>query len=131
MSIGPVVLRPRSPPFLMVVAGLLAAFFVAQGLIVDRWMAWLSLAIAAVFIGGGAWFWFQARRSVVLIDAEEFIVKDGGRERTYRRADVAAVDLSALAGHVRLRDGSTVTLPLEGRVLIEAGVLLSPAPVDD
>ncbi len=126
MSLGPTVIRPNTIPFQSVACALLTVFFVIQAIIVDRWMTVLSLVIALIFAIGGLWYWFQARRSSVLIDQYQFIVKDGSKQRTFERSEVANVDLSSLDGHVTFKDGSSILLPLDGRPLVEAGVLLNP-----
>jgi hypothetical protein len=132
MSLGPTVFRPRAVPFPTIGCGLIALFFVIQGIIVNRWMTVLSLAIAALFAIAACWFLFQARRSSVLIDANQFIVKTGARQNTYDIDQIENVDLSSVSGHVRFRDGSTTDLPLQGNELVEAALLLSPtAPLED
>lgn len=126
MTTAPVVLRPQGMPFLTIVALLLTAFFGVQAIIVSGAMTTLSLLIALVFLAGAAWFLFQASRSSVVIDRDQFVIKDGSRQRTYERKDIDSVDLSSLSGHVKMNDGTSVTLPLDGRPLIQAGMLLSP-----
>lgn len=126
MSLGPTVIRPDSVPFPTVACSLFAVFFAIQAVMINRWMTMASLAIALVFAIVAWWFWFQARRSLVLIDTHQFIVKDGHRERTFDTAEVETVDLSSPSGHIRFKDGTSVALPLEGRPLVRAGMLLSP-----
>lgn len=126
MSLGPTVLRSRKIPFTSLAAILLSGFFVVQALVVDGQARGLSLLVAAAFAAGAVWTWFQRRRSAVLIDADQFIVKDGGRQRVYDLAAIEHVDLSSLRGHVVLSDGRSVSLPLEGDQLIQAGLLLTP-----
>ncbi|MGI9597246.1 MAG: hypothetical protein ACR2QK_13875 [Acidimicrobiales bacterium] len=126
MSFGPAVIRPNSIPFPTVACAVIVLFFGIQAIIVDSWMAVLSLTIAAVFLLGAAWYWLQARRSSVLIDSNQFIIKDGSKQKRYERSDIAAVDLSSLRGHVTMKDGTEIMLPLEGRPLVEAGLLLTP-----
>ena len=129
MSLGPAVLRQQSVPFLSLACLLFTVFFVIQGFLVSGLLTVLSLVIAAIFAAAGLWFWFQARRSSVLIDREQFIVKDGAKQETFQRSDIESIDLASLRGHVRFKDGSSLTLPLEGKQLVEAGLLLSPESV--
>ncbi len=126
MTVGPAVLRSQSVPYLSVACAAIAAFFGVQAIIVDRWMMVLSLVLATIFGLGALWYWLRSRRSAVLIDRATFTVKAGRRQRSFEIADIEKVDLGARSGHVRFKDGSTVTLPLEGRQLVEAGLLLEP-----
>ena len=130
MTIGPVVLRQQGLPFLGIACLVLTAFFIIQGLIVSGVMTLLSLAIAAIFALGALWYWFRARQSSVLIDESHVIIKEGRKQLTVDRGSIESVDLSSLVGQVRLDDGSALDLPLEGKPLIEAGVLLSEIPAD-
>lgn len=127
MSIGPVVLRPRPVPPLAILAAIVAVVFVVLGLVLDRWMAGVAAGIAIVFVLAGFWLVLQARRSVVMIDTHQFIVKAGGRQQTFERTQIDTIDLSRLRGQVRFTDGTSVTLPLVGDQLVEAGILLSPS----
>lgn len=104
----------------------LALAFVALALFVDGSIRLIGFAIAAAFAAAAGWNFFQARRSAVLIDANQFIVKDGGKQRRFDISHIESVDLSRLGGHVRFKDGTSVTLPLEGDELMEAGLLLHP-----
>jgi membrane protein implicated in regulation of membrane protease activity len=126
MTIGATVLKPSGTPFPTIALGVLTAFFVIQAFIVSGWMTVLSLVVALIFAAAAAWVWWRSRRSAVLINPDDFTVANGTSQRTYARSDVVAVDLSAPHGQVSLADGRRVTLPLEGRDLIEAGLLLTP-----
>ncbi|MEM7276425.1 MAG: hypothetical protein AAF547_25355 [Actinomycetota bacterium] len=126
MSFGPTVLRRRSVRVLAVVAAVVAVAFGVLALLLDRWMAGAAMAIAGVSLLAMIWHLVQSRRSAVLIDTNQFIVKDGGRQERFDRAEIDSIDLSRLRGQVRFKDGSSVTLPLDGDELIEAGLLLSP-----
>lgn len=127
MSIGPTVFHQRSLPFPTLACLAIAAFFVLQAIVVNGWMMVLSLALAVLFLFAAGWYLLEARRSSVLIDAEQFIVKAGARQTTFERADIASVDLSSPVGHIVLKDGSIITLPLEGDELVRAGLLLTPS----
>lgn len=128
MSLGPTVIRPNSIPFPTVACAVIALFFVIQAIIVNSWMTVLSLVIAGIFAAGAAWYWFQARRSSVLIDQEQFIVKNGAKQSTFARSQIKSIDLSSLDGQVQFKDGTSVDLPLDGKPLVEAGILLTPVP---
>lgn len=130
MSLGPTVLRPQTVPVLTTVCAILAVAFVALALFVDGNLRLAGFGIAAGFAMLGAWNFFQARRSAVLIDVHQFIVKDGGRQRRFDISQIEVVDLSRLRGQVRFKDGTSVTLPLEGDDLMEAGLLLNPSRRD-
>jgi len=126
MSLGPVMLKPRTVPMLCGLLGLLAAIFVILALFLDGTVRSIALVIAAGFLLWAAWVLVQARRSAVLIDTHQFIVKTGGRQTRFEISQIESVDLSRLRSQVRFKDGSSVTLPLEGDDLMEAGLLLNP-----
>ena len=126
MSLGPVMLKPRTVPMLSGLLGLLAAIFVILALFLDGTVRSIALVIAAGFLLWAAWVLVQARRSAVLIDTHQFIVKTGGRQTRFEISQIESVDLSRLRSQVRFKDGSSVTLPLEGDDLMEAGLLLNP-----
>lgn len=130
MSLGPTVLRPTTIPMLSVVNTVIAIGFGLLALFLDGAARFASVAVAIGFVIGAVWILFQARRSSVLIDVNQFIVKDGGRQRRFEIAQIESVDLRRLRGHIRFKDGSSVALPLEGRDLMEAGLLLTPRPAD-
>ncbi len=132
MSIGPTVFRPRAVPYPTIGLGVIALFFVIQAIIVNSWMTVLSLVIALVFALAAAWFWLQARRSSVLIDANQFIVKTGSTQKTYDTDSIADIDLSSINGHITFNDGTSTDLPLQGDQLVEAALLLMPsASIED
>lgn len=132
MSLGPTVFRPRAIPYTTIGCGLIALFFVIQAIIVNSWMTVLSLVIALVFALAAAWFWFQARRSSVLIDTNQFIIKTGSKQKTYDTDSIADIDLSSVAGHISFKDGTRADLPLQGDQLVEAALMLMPpALVED
>ncbi|MGH1488374.1 MAG: hypothetical protein ACRBK7_03115 [Acidimicrobiales bacterium] len=132
MSFGPSVFRPRAIPFPTIGCALIALFFVIQAIIVNSWMTVLSLAIALIFALAAAWYWYQVRQSSVLIDANQFIVKSGSKQRTFETDAIADIDLSSPTGQITFKDGTTTNLPLEGKQLVEAALLLMPnAPVND
>lgn len=127
MSIGPTVFQPKSIPYPTIGCGLIALFFVIQAIIVNSWMTVLSLVIAAIFALAAIWFVMRARQSSVLIDANQFIVKSGSKQKTYDTDTIADIDLSSVNGHITFKDGSSTDLPLEGKQLVEAAMLLMPA----
>ncbi len=130
MSLGPTVLTPRTVPLLTAVCAVLAVGFVLLGIFLDGTIRLAAFGIALAFFAGGAWNLFQARRSAVLIDTNQFIVKDGGKQARFDISQIDSVDLSRLRGQVRFKDGTSVTLPLEGDDLMEAGLLLNPSDRD-
>lgn len=130
MSLGPTVLRARTIPLLSTVCAFLALGFVLLGIFLDGSIRLAAFAITLAFLAAGAWNLFQARRSAVLIDTNQFIVKDGGKQARFDISQIESVDLSRLRGHVRFKDGTSVTLPLEGEDLMEAGLLLNPSGRD-
>ncbi|MEM9654048.1 MAG: hypothetical protein AAGA65_18285 [Actinomycetota bacterium] len=127
MSIGPTVLKPRAVPLLTTVCLVLAVAFVALGFFLDGTVRTAAFGVAAAFVLVGGWNLFQSRRSAVLIDTHQFIVKDGGKQTSFEIDRIESVDLSRLRGHVRFTDGTSITLPLDGNDLLEAGLLLNPS----
>lgn len=126
MSATPVVLRFSGTPFLSVAAVVVALYFLVKALLMDGGVVPFSLVMAATLVTAAAWWFRCSRRFSVVIDGDQLIINRGSRTATYDRSSIESVNLADSGRQVRFRDGSAIGLPLEGRALIEAGLLLSP-----
>lgn len=104
----------------------MSVYFLVKALVMDGGVALFSLIMAAVLAAVAMWWLVRVRRSSVVIDGDRLMVKRGARTATYDRTSIESVDLADTGRQVRFRGGSAIGLPLEGKALIEAGLLLSP-----
>jgi hypothetical protein len=111
-----------------VAAAVFVVYFVVKAVVLGGSVGMFALTQAAAVAAAGIWVILRSRRSSVMIDADHFTVIRGRRSETFLRQEVAAVDLSGFARHLTMADGTGVRLPLEGRALVEAGLLLTPRP---
>lgn len=128
MTTSPTVLRNNGMPFLTMASAVLVVYFLVKAVLIPGAAAVFSLIMGALVALAGLWWYRRAQRANVVIDADTFTVNTGRRSDTYQRADVASVNLSSAMEQVRFRDGTGIALPLEGRSLVQAGILLSPRP---
>ncbi|MDH3294452.1 MAG: hypothetical protein OER95_09055 [Acidimicrobiia bacterium] len=126
MSTAPVVIRPKSVPSLSVACAILLVYFVAKAMIFGGDVGLLSLVFGAVVAIVGLWALWRRRRTVVVIDGDDVTITRGRSSTSFQRFDVASIDLSGLDHHLKMADGTGVRLPLDGRQLVEVGLLLSP-----
>lgn len=126
MSISPVVLKSQSVPFQSMASAVVLVYFIVKSLVFGGAVAAFSLFLGAIAALVGLWALWSARKSSVVIDGDTFTVVRRGRATSYERSRVSDVDLSGLDRHLTLDDGTGVRLPLEGKALVEAGLLLGP-----
>ena len=126
MTTSPTVLRNSGLPFLTIASGILVIYFVAKAVLIPGAAAVFSLVMGGLVALAGFWWYRRSQATSVIVDSDTFTVTRAGRSESYERAQVAAVDLSSPFEQVKFRDGSGVALPLEGRSLVQAGILLSP-----
>jgi len=126
MTIAPVVIKSRSTPFFSMACAILVIYFVIKWLVLGGDPGVFSLIMGGVAAVVGLWWLWRARQAAVIVDGDQFTVIRRGRSQTYSRGDVASVDLSSLDNQVTFVDGTGTRLPLEGKELVHAGVLLTP-----
>ncbi len=126
MTTSPTVLRNTGVPFLTIASGILVLYFLAKAVLIPGTAAVFSLVMGALVALAGFWWYRRSQQTSVIIDANTFTVTRAGRTESYDRSEVSAIDLSSPLEQVKFRDGSGVSLPLEGRSLVQAGILLSP-----
>jgi len=126
MTATPVVIRSRSTPFFSVACVIVLGYFVIKALVFDGDSAVFSMVLGAIVAVAGLWWLWRARQRSVVVNGDQLIVTDGSRTLVRSRAEIESVNLAALGDQIHFTDGSGLRLPLEGRELIEAGVLLTP-----
>ncbi len=126
MTTSPTVLRNTGVPFLTIASGILVLYFLAKAVLIPGTAAVFSLVMGALVALAGFWWYRRSQQTSVIIDANTFTVTRAGRTESYDRSEVSGIDLSSPLEQVKFRDGSGVSLPLEGRSLVQAGILLSP-----
>jgi len=82
--------------------------------------------MAAIFVLLSFWWYRRSQQSSVIIDGDTVTINRGRQTQTFRRSDIAKVDLSSASRQLTFGDGTGTSLPLEGRSLVEAGILLNP-----
>lgn len=128
MTVGPTVLRNNGLPFLTMASAVLVVYFLVKAVLIPGAAAVFSLIMGAIVALVGFWWYRRSQRANVVIDAESFTVNSGRRSKSYQRAQVESVNLSSATAQVKFVDGTGIVLPLEGRALVQAGILLSPDP---
>ncbi len=126
MSTSPTVLRNSGIPFLTIASGVLVIYFVAKAVLIPGAAAVFSLIMGALVALAGFWWFRRSQNSTVIIDKDTFTVSRAGHSESFNRSEVTSIDLSSPLEQVKFRDGTGVALPLEGRSLVQAGILLSP-----